>query len=89
MQSKVDVARRAGTQVDSIHHIIPLEYSHLMGSGYNPNATSNLAGVSNNTHRAINSEWTQFRSNTPNPTSQQVIDKVNEINALYGSQFIK
>lgn len=82
-------ARKAGKQVDSVHHLIPLEYAHLMGGGFNPNAMSNLAGVSGSVHGKINSMWNAFRASTPKPTQKQVMDMVNKINKQFGSQFIR
>jgi hypothetical protein len=60
-----------------------------MGKSFDPNKLSNLAGVSSSVHGKINAMWNAFRKSTPNPTKKQIMDKVDEINKLYGSQFMK
>jgi len=88
MKSKMEVARKAGIQVNSVHHIRPLEYAHLF-PGMDPNAMSNLAGVSSQVHSQINGIWNAFRSKYPNPTAQQVTNQINAINKQFGSLFVK
>jgi len=83
-----EMALKSGMKFDAVHHIIPLEWAHLF-PGKNPNELSNLAGVSSKIHNEINAIWKKFKSSYPNPTALQVMDKVNEINKLYSSQFIR
>ena len=43
-----------------VHHIIPLEWAHLMGESFDPNMLANLAGVDKTTHGLINQMWNEF-----------------------------
>jgi hypothetical protein len=44
-----------------VHHIIPLEWAHLMGKGFNPNVIDNLVGVKNSIHWTITREWADWK----------------------------
>jgi len=89
MQPAYDRALKAGKQIDAIHHLIPLEYAHLMGSSFNPNAITNLVGVSSNIHGKINASWNAFRVKYPNPTKAQINAQVAEVNRLFSSYYMK
>ena len=75
-----------------IHHIIPLEYSHLF-PGVNPNRMGNLAGMSRPSHQRVSNEWTQFRAglNGRSPSDSEVMSKALEIHDQFGHtmQFVR
>ena len=68
-----------------IHHIIPLEYSHLFYD-LNPNRLSNLALFEGGVHRQINALWNKFRAANPDPTPEQVLEQVTQIGKMFGSK---
>ncbi len=77
-----------GLKLD-VHHIIPLEWAHLIGGNFDPNDLSNLAGVSKDLHKKLNKEWSFFRNTYKNPTKDQIINFTNYLTKTYGDQFIK
>ena len=83
-------AVKAGQKLE-VHHIIPLEWAHLMGEGFDPNTLANLAGVPKDIHQVISSIWTAFRKKYKDtiPQVKDIIAQVHEINELYGKYFIQ
>lgn len=77
-----------GTKLD-VHHIIPLEWAHKMGEGFDPNNIKNLAGVDPKIHTEINKMWNTFRKNFPDATSEDVIKFVNQTIEKYGKYFVR
>jgi hypothetical protein len=66
----------AGKQV---HHIIPLEWAHLMGDNFNPNALNNLIPLERSVHREFSALWDDFRLRFPEPTKEQVLRYVESM----------
>ena len=74
-----------------VHHVIPLEWAHVMGKGFDPNMLDNLAGVDPAVHRKINSMWNEFRSDWKGkpPTANDVMEYVKIVNKKYGSDLVR
>jgi hypothetical protein len=54
------VAAKMGKALE-VHHIIPLEWAHLMGKDFNPNVIDNLVGVKDVIHYKITKKWLNFK----------------------------
>ncbi|NCB53033.1 MAG: hypothetical protein EOM54_14335 [Clostridia bacterium] len=87
--SKFRVAKEAMGSSIEVHHIVPLEWAHLMGTGFDPNDINNLAGVNSKVHRKINSSWAEFDKLHPNPTKEEIATQVAKVNEEFGQSFIK
>lgn len=76
-----------------VHHVIPLEWAHLMGEGFDPNSLSNLAGVSKDVHKQINNMWNEFRERFKKagyePTVKDIMEQVAKTIKNYGENFVK
>ena len=83
-------AVKAGQKVD-VHHVIPLEYAHLMGPDFNPNALSNLTAYDKSVHTQINKDWAEFKNalDGKEPTEKQVEDFANYISETYADNVIE
>ncbi|MPN52570.1 hypothetical protein SDC9_200232 [bioreactor metagenome] len=79
-----------GTKLD-VHHIIPLEWAHVMGKGFDPNMLDNLAGVDPTIHKKINQLWNEFRNDWKeiSPTIDDIYKKTKEINDKFGDYFVR
>ena len=88
MEPVIQAAQKAGNKLE-IHHLVPLEHAHLMGSSFDPNDVKNLAGVDPETHKDINRAWNKFRSENKDPSFQKIMEQVAEINKKYGKNFHK
>ena len=90
IMGNVDAFANAGKRLD-VHHLIPLEWSHIMGKGFNPNKLDNLAGIDPKMHKKINSMWDGFRKrfkgNTP--TADDVMNFAKKVNDAYGSHLVR
>jgi hypothetical protein len=56
-----DVLKYENGRPYDVHHLIPLEYSHLF-PGLDINSSANLTAVGQPVHRSINKVWSAFRS---------------------------
>ncbi len=79
-----------GTKLD-VHHVIPLEWAHVMGKGFDPNMLDNLAGIDPKTHKKINQMWNQFRKDWKGetPTANGVMEFVKKVNKRYETGFVR
>lgn len=50
-----------GAKSIPVHHKIPLEWAHLMGKDFNPNAAENLVALTKGNHDKISKEWEASR----------------------------
>lgn len=61
-----------------VHHLIPLEWGHLMGKNFDPNKIFNLYGVDKETHKLLNKNWNDFKASFKElgiePTKQDILD---------------
>jgi hypothetical protein len=79
-----------GTKLD-VHHVVPLEWAHVMGKGFDPNMMGNLVGVDPKIHKEINKMWDQFRKDWKGkiPTVDDVMSFVQKVNDKYNSSFVR
>jgi hypothetical protein len=71
-----------GMTLYSVHHVIPLEYAHLFPK-FEINTRTNLVGVAQPVHAAINEVWTSVR-----PASQRITpEKVQNVAAIINKHF--
>ena len=79
-----------GRKLD-VHHVIPLEWAHVMGKGFDPNMLVNLSGVDPAIHRKTNQMWNQFRKDWKGktPTANDVMEYVKRVNQRYGSNLVR
>ena len=82
----------AGKKLD-VHHVIPLEWAHVMGKGFDPNMLDNLAGVDPTVHKKVNQMWNEFRNDWKvrgqTPTANDVMEFVKKVNKEYGTDFVR
>jgi hypothetical protein len=82
------VAAKMGKALE-VHHIIPLEWVHLMGKDFNPNMIDNLVGVKNTVHYKISEEWLYFKQRWGNKvTREKVLDFAAYISEKYRTYFV-
>lgn len=57
-----------------VHHILPLEWAHLLGKNFNPNELNNLVALGEKEHDIIDNMWRAFRSEHKNkmPTAIEI-----------------
>ena len=74
-----------------VHHLIPLEYAHLMGKGFDPNNLYNLFGVDSQTHIELNRFWSELRGRyKDSEITKDVVLEYAEISIkLFGENFVK
>ena len=64
-----------------VHHLIPLEYAHLMGDNWDPNFFGNLVALDNNVHRQVNASWDEFRAlfrHRDPPSRAQILQQMED-----------
>ena len=67
-----------------IHHRAPLRYAHLFREA-DPNRLSNLAGVTQANHDAIEAAWRAWERTLGRvPTAQEVVEQVRRIDQQFG-----
>jgi hypothetical protein len=86
-------AIEAGKKLD-VHHIIPLEYVHLMGKNFDPNKFDNLAGVDHTLHKKLNARWKDFRDYYTNkikrlPTEVEIRNFAELLTREFGENFVR
>jgi RHS repeat-associated protein len=72
--------RRSAKELE-IHHIIPLEYAHLI-KNLDVNNINNLVGLTKDKHEIVSSAWTTFRAANKNPSAEQVLKLVEQITKM-------
>ena len=76
-----------------IDHVIPLEWAHVMGKGFDPNMLDNLAGIDPTVHKSVNRMWNEFRNDWKvrgqTPTANDVMEFVKKVNKEYEKDFIR
>ena len=81
-----------GTKLE-VHHLIPLEWAHLMGKNFDPNKVLNLYGVDKETHKLLNKAWNDFKETYKKlgkePTNQNILDFANRTLKKYGDNLIQ
>ena len=83
-------AVKSGAKIE-IHHIVPLEWAHIMGEGFDPNSIDNLAGLSQDIHHQISGYWTKFRNKYKNsvPSMKDIQDYADYLGEIFGHEYIK
>jgi hypothetical protein len=76
-----------------VHHIIPLEWVHLMGSDFNPNVIDNLVGIKGVIHQTITEQWRLFKIRIEKAgrkvTRDDVLDFAKYITENYKQYFVR
>jgi hypothetical protein len=61
-----------------VHHLIPLEYSHLFPK-LDINASTNLVAVGQPVHQGINKVWTAFRTKLGSSATPEQVQRMEDI----------
>jgi hypothetical protein len=81
---EVRMGYRAWDRGLEVHHRIPLEYAHLFPQR-NPNAASNLTGMSRTEHNRLHRQWDRWAAGiSGQPTAAQVLEQVRRMDDEFG-----